>query len=54
LRQPANPEIRYHLATVLAQTGRKNEAKDELRAALKDRPDFEARAEAEKLLASLE
>ena len=54
LRQPANPEIRYHLAAVLAQTGRKNEAREELRAALKDRPEFEARADAERLLSSLQ
>lgn len=54
LRQPANPEIRYHLAAVLAQAGRRSEAKEELRAALRDRPEFEARAEAEKLLSSLD
>jgi cellulose synthase operon protein C len=53
LRQPGNPEIRYHLASILAQTGRKNEARDELTAALKAYPQFEARADAEKLLQSL-
>jgi cellulose synthase operon protein C len=54
LRQPANVEIRYHLAAVLAQTGRKNEARDELRAALMQQQDFEARVDAEKLLRSLQ
>ncbi len=34
LRQPANPEIRYHLAAVLAQSGRNNEAIEEVSAAL--------------------
>ncbi len=28
LRQPGNPDIRYHLAAVLAHTGRKTEARD--------------------------
>lgn len=35
LRDPGNPEIRYHLAVVLAQAGRKAEARDELEAAAK-------------------
>jgi cellulose synthase operon protein C len=37
LRDPANPEIRYHLAAALAQAGRKAEAREELDAALKNR-----------------
>lgn len=53
LRQPDNPEIRYHLAVVLAQTGRKNEAVEELEAALKSGSGFEGAAEAEKLLRTL-
>ena len=53
LRQPGNPEIRYHLAVVLAQTGRKSEAKEELEAALKTGNRFESAAEAEKLMRTL-
>ena len=53
LRQPSNPEIRYHLAVVLDKTGRKNEAKEELEAALKPGSRFEGMADAEKLLKSL-
>ncbi len=53
LRQPDNPEIRYHLAAVLAQTGRKNEAIDELEFALKSAARFEGSGDAEKLLRSL-
>lgn len=53
LRQPGNPEIRYHLAAVLAHTGRKNEARDELDAALKLGGDFESSAEARKLRTTL-
>ncbi len=34
LREPANGLIRYHLAVGLAKAGRRNEAKDELQAAL--------------------
>lgn len=53
LRNPAHPEIRYHLATVLAKTGRKTEAQEELEAALKDGKNFEWAAEAAALLKSL-
>jgi len=53
LRQPGNPDTRYHLAAVLAQTGRKNEAKEELEAALKMGNNFERAAEADKLLKTL-
>ena len=35
LRSPDNPEIRFHLAYALSKTGRKEEAKEELGAALK-------------------
>jgi len=35
LRNPDNPDVRYHLAVVLAQTGRQSEAREELDAALK-------------------
>lgn len=34
LREPSNGSLRWHLASALAKTGRKNEARDELRAAL--------------------
>ena len=54
LREPANPEIRYHLATVLAKAGRKNEAKDELEAALKPGKPFEGSADAAALLKTLQ
>lgn len=53
LRVPGNPEIRYHLAAVLAQTGRKNEARDELEAALKAGHSSELEAEAQALLKTL-
>jgi putative PEP-CTERM system TPR-repeat lipoprotein len=53
LRDPAHPEIRFHLATVLAQTGRKTEAREELEAALKGGQSFESGAEAAALLKSL-
>ena len=53
LREPGNPEIRFHLATVLAQMGRKNEAKGELEAALKAGSNFESAAEAQKLMQTL-
>ncbi len=53
LRDPGNPEIRYHLAAVLARTGRKGEARDELEAALKSGSAFESASDAERLLRSL-
>ena len=53
LRDPGNPEIRFHLAAVLAHTGRKTEARDELEAALKGGRGFESAAEAEALLGTL-
>ena len=53
LRQPDNPEIRYHLAAVLAQTGRRNEARDELEAAMATGKSFDGVSDAQKLLLSL-
>lgn len=53
LRDPAHPEIRFHLATVLAQTGRKTEAREELEVALKGGQNFESVAEATALMKSL-
>lgn len=53
LRDPTHPEIRFHLATVLAQTGRKGEARDELEAALKNGQNFESADDAGALLKSL-
>ncbi|MDR7375977.1 putative PEP-CTERM system TPR-repeat lipoprotein [Rhodoferax ferrireducens] len=53
LREPANPSIRYHLAAVLAQSGRKTEARDEVEAALKIGRPFESSAAAETLLKTL-
>ena len=53
LRDPTNPEIRFHLATVLAKSGRKAEAREELEVALKGRRAFDDRAAAESLLVTL-
>jgi Flp pilus assembly protein TadD len=53
LREPGNPDIRYHLAAVLAQSGRKTEARDEVEAALKSGRRFETMVEADSLLKSL-
>jgi Flp pilus assembly protein TadD len=56
LRLPANREIRYHLGTVLVQTGRKDEAREELKAALANmRPGetFEGDKDARALLDTL-
>ncbi|HEV6963833.1 XrtA/PEP-CTERM system TPR-repeat protein PrsT [Roseateles sp.] len=53
LRAPDNPDIRYHLAAVLAQAGRKAEAKDELSAALRGDATFATAAEAKQLLSTL-
>ena len=54
LREPANPEIRYHLAAVLAKTGRQKEAREELEAALKPGAAFEGSADAAVLLKTLQ
>ena len=53
LRNPASSEIRYHLASALAKTGRKAEAREELEAALRVKVPFEGRADAESLLRTL-
>lgn len=54
LRQPGNPEIRYHLAALLASIGRKEEARIELAAALKSGRNFESGGDAEKLQKALQ
>lgn len=53
LRAPDNRDIRYHLAAVLAQMGRKGEAKEELQTALRGDATFDTAAEAKRLLATL-
>ena len=53
LREPGSSEIRYHLATVLAQTGRKTEAREELEFALKTGQVFESSGDAVALLKTL-
>ena len=53
LREPGNPEIRYHLAAVLAQSGRNTEARDELDAALNDGRNFDGLAAAQALRKTL-
>jgi putative PEP-CTERM system TPR-repeat lipoprotein len=53
LRNPENPEIRYHLAAALAKAGRKDEARRELEPALKDQAGFESAQEARQLLQTL-
>jgi predicted Zn-dependent protease len=53
LRDPQNPEIRYHLAAALARAGRKDEARQELEQALKGGAGFPGDSDARKLLAEL-
>lgn len=53
LRQPNSAEIRYHLGAVLAATGRRSEAREELEAALKLGQDFDGKAQAQALLKTL-
>jgi cellulose synthase operon protein C len=53
LRNPANAEIRYHLAEALFRSNRRNEARDELQAALNEKSNYEGRSSAEKLLLKL-
>ncbi len=53
LRNPTNPDIRFHLASVLAKTGRKAEAVEELENAVKAGPSFDSFAQADKLLNEL-
>jgi putative PEP-CTERM system TPR-repeat lipoprotein len=52
LRAPDNPDIRYHLAAVLAKAGRNGEAREELRTALRT-VSFASADDAKKLLATL-
>jgi putative PEP-CTERM system TPR-repeat lipoprotein len=52
LRDPGNPEIRFHLAQVLAQAGRHNEAREELQVALRS-SQFASAAEARALMSKL-
>ena len=52
LRDPTNPDIRYHLAAVLAQAGRQGEAREELQAALKSK-NFASADDARALMATL-
>lgn len=53
LRAPDEPEIRYHLAAVLAKAGRKGEAREELNAALRPGVSFASVEDAKKLLPTL-
>jgi cellulose synthase operon protein C len=53
LRAPDHPDIRYHLAVVLAQAGRKAEARAELDAALRTGATFATAAEARQLQGTL-
>lgn len=53
LRDPANPEIRYHLAWALAKSGRKGEALQELEAALQSGKSFPGIDSARSLKAEL-
>lgn len=53
LREPAHPEIRYHLAAVLAKVGRTAEAREELDVALKSAAQLENPQEARALRATL-
>ena len=54
LREPANSEIRYHLAAALAKVGRQKEARAELDAAFKPGTPFEGSTEAVALLKTLQ
>ena len=53
LRAPGNPEIRFHLASALAQSGKRAEAREELINAFRDHPHFPGEAEAKALLEAL-
>jgi putative PEP-CTERM system TPR-repeat lipoprotein len=50
---PGSPDIQFHYAFALAQTGDKGQAKRELENLLKNQKDFPSRAEAQALLATL-
>ncbi|MEO6278068.1 XrtA/PEP-CTERM system TPR-repeat protein PrsT [Roseateles sp.] len=53
LRAPEDPDVRYHLAAVLAQAGRRAEAREELNAALRNAATFATAADAKQLLLTL-
>jgi putative PEP-CTERM system TPR-repeat lipoprotein len=53
LRDPRNPEIRYHLAVALSRAGRKEEARQELEPVLGPDVTFEAKADAQALWRTL-
>jgi putative PEP-CTERM system TPR-repeat lipoprotein len=53
LREPSNATLRWHLAAALSKAGKKNEAKDELRAALSGNPAPSPSAELDQLKAEL-
>jgi tetratricopeptide (TPR) repeat protein len=53
LRNPESSEVRYHLAATLTKIGRKEEAREELQAALRLEPKFQGRDDAESLLRTL-
>lgn len=53
LRDPANPELRYYLASALASAGRPGEAREELQAALRGGVTFASVKDAEALLKTL-
>jgi predicted Zn-dependent protease len=53
LRNPNDPEIRYHLATALAKSGRRAEARDELAQALRGNVSFAGVGDARRLQAEL-
>lgn len=53
LREPSHPEIRYHLAAVLAKAGRTKEARDELTAILGNEAAFPSSVEAKELMRTL-
>lgn len=53
VRDPRNPEIRFHLASALAMGGRKSEARQELTLLLSDTPGFAGANDARALLKEL-
>ncbi len=53
VKAPHIPAIRLHLAEALIKTGRKEEAKIELKRLIKEHPDFPERLRARKLLDSV-
>jgi Tfp pilus assembly protein PilF len=53
VRAQVDPEIEFHLAQALIQAGKKEDARESLRAALKGKQPFKDREQAERLLAEL-